>query len=95
MTQLELGNIVQVTIADKKCTGRIIKFVSGDNCRVRYFDALLVNMRIAEFSCAVCDPSDKAQIDAFLAVARAHNKRINVESSSSRKRRERNARRFD
>jgi len=94
MTELELGNIVQVPIADKKFTGRIIKFVSGDNCRVRYFDALLQNMRIAEFSLVVCDPSDEAQIDAFLAVARAHNKRINLESSSN-KRHERNARRFD
>ena len=90
----EIGNIVQVIFDNKICTGRIIKFGRDGECRVRYYNPSIENMRIGEFDPREIHVSSEREIDNFLAICRAHNLKVNLALSST-KRHEANARRFD
>lgn len=90
----EVGNIVQVIFDNKICTGRIIKFGRQGLCRVRYYNPALKNMRIEEFDPREMQVSSQGEIDNFLAICRAHNLKVNLALSST-KRHEANSRRFD
>lgn len=90
----EIGNIVQVIFDNKICTGRIIKFGREGLCRVRYYNPSIENMRIGEFDPREMHVSSEREIDNFLSTSRAHNLKLCLALSST-KRHEANSRRFD